>query len=253
METTQSVTLNYLQEGEGPPLLLIHGFGISFDIWRELIPYLSPHFRLVMVELPGIGRSPFPQTMDYIDAAVAGMEALRSKLGIQRWHVVSYSTGARLGEHYACLVPQHIDRSVFLCPAYVDAVKAGSLRMAIWVDTRLPVFGNYVLSGRRLDFLIRWLGFSFEPSPHSANWTKTIGSQSIPALKATLRSLPGNGGSLRLLPPTPHLTIWGSRDSAVKIPRKPTGNDLLIPATHAAPMTNPRGVAEAILSFLSTN
>ena len=43
------------------PLLLVHGFGISFNIWKELLPLLCPYFTLVMVELPGIGESPMPR------------------------------------------------------------------------------------------------------------------------------------------------------------------------------------------------
>ncbi|MEZ4836317.1 MAG: alpha/beta fold hydrolase [Caldilineaceae bacterium] len=60
--------LSYRIVGEGPPLLLLHGFGISYNIWQALVPLLHSHFQLILVELPGIGASPpLPaQTLYYV-------------------------------------------------------------------------------------------------------------------------------------------------------------------------------------------
>ena len=83
------LTLNYRVEGSGPPLLLVHGFGISFNIWRDLLPRLCPHFTLVMVELPGIGASPMIRDDDdYLNASVRAVERLRLALGFDSWDVL---------------------------------------------------------------------------------------------------------------------------------------------------------------------
>ena len=67
--------LSYRVEGNGPPLLLVHGFGISFNIWQQLAPLLRPHFRVVMIELPGIGASALPEDgTSYLRAAVHEFE-----------------------------------------------------------------------------------------------------------------------------------------------------------------------------------
>lgn len=44
--------------GEGPTLLLIHGVGMCADYWSNLIPALKPHFRLIIIDMPGHGQSP---------------------------------------------------------------------------------------------------------------------------------------------------------------------------------------------------
>ena len=81
--------LNYEMIGDGPPLLLVHGFGISFDIWQNLIPLLRTHFTLVMVELPGIGKSPMTRG-SYLSSSVGALERLRLKLGFEKWDVFGY-------------------------------------------------------------------------------------------------------------------------------------------------------------------
>ena len=51
-------TLWWQTEGEGNiDLVLLHGWGLNAEVWRNVIPELSPHFRLHLVDLPGYGRS----------------------------------------------------------------------------------------------------------------------------------------------------------------------------------------------------
>jgi pimeloyl-ACP methyl ester carboxylesterase len=50
--------LCYRLTGNGTPLLLIHGWGVTYAIWQNLAPLLTPYFQLIMIELPGIGDSP---------------------------------------------------------------------------------------------------------------------------------------------------------------------------------------------------
>ncbi len=45
------------RSGTGRPLVLVHGLGASFDCWREVVPLLVPHREVVVLDLPGFGRS----------------------------------------------------------------------------------------------------------------------------------------------------------------------------------------------------
>jgi pimeloyl-ACP methyl ester carboxylesterase len=229
---------------------MVHGFGISFSIWENLLPFLTPNFSLIMVELPGIGKSPIPDEMNYLDAAVYGIEAVRAELKIEKWCVLSYSSGTRVAEYYVRLEPQRIERIVYLCPVQVQTYKAIGLRFAKWLDLRDPRLGNYLLTGARLDFLIRWLGFNLKRTPETAAWMQEISSQPVRILKETLRSLPGDGGKTFAVPSMPHLFVWGKRDLITKTPRQPASHERIIPAPHAAPVTNAQEAAEVILPFL---
>lgn len=71
------------RQGQGAPLLLLHGLGGSAGSWTPLRPLLAPHFALVMPDLPGFGRTPPPDaplsTTSLADAVEAwlGREGLR--------------------------------------------------------------------------------------------------------------------------------------------------------------------------------
>jgi pimeloyl-ACP methyl ester carboxylesterase len=244
--------LNYRIEGNGPPLVLLHGFGISFNIWTELSPLLRERFKLVTVELPGIGLSPVPHpSRPYLAAAADALDSLRDFLAIPRWGVLGYSSGTRVAEAYLQSHADRVERAVFLCPAQTSSAKARGLRVASMVDARFPSAGNWVLSGACLRFLIRILGFNLQPTERVPAWFAEITSQPVDILKATLRSLPDFGARPFDIPEgIPTIFIWGREDLITATPRKPSARDLLIHATHSAPQTSARDVEEVILPFL---
>jgi pimeloyl-ACP methyl ester carboxylesterase len=243
--------LSYRMIGDGPPLLLIHGFGISFNIWQNLLPLLKESFSLIMIELPGVGSSPACKG-DYLEYCTSEIDRLRTKLKIERWHVLSYSSGTRVGERYVLDHAEHVINAVYLCPAQVNPYKALGLKVAKQVDARFPGFGNWVLSGRRLDFLIRLLGFNLEQSPYANAWVDEISCCSAQILKQIIRSMPDDGRRAFIAPPVPPLYIWGTRDLITASPRKASARHRLINATHSAPVTEPELVAELVVPFLSS-
>ncbi len=52
--------LAYLDEGDGPPAILLHGFPTSSHLWRDLVPMLAPRFRAIAPDLLGYGDSDKP-------------------------------------------------------------------------------------------------------------------------------------------------------------------------------------------------
>jgi pimeloyl-ACP methyl ester carboxylesterase len=81
-------------------------------------------------------------------------------------------------------------------------------------------------------------------------WYTEITSQPVEALKATLRSMPDGGSRPFDLPDVPSLFVWGREDIITATPRRPSPRDVIIHATHAAPQTKAREVAEVIIPFL---
>ena len=65
------VKLFYEEQGEGPPLLLIHGFGASTYTWRKIGPDLSRNHRVIAVDMKGFGQSdkPFDESYSVFDQA----------------------------------------------------------------------------------------------------------------------------------------------------------------------------------------
>ena len=53
--------LAYVDEGDGPPAILLHGFPTSSHLWRDLVPILAPRFRVIAPDLLGYGDSDKPE------------------------------------------------------------------------------------------------------------------------------------------------------------------------------------------------
>jgi pimeloyl-ACP methyl ester carboxylesterase len=245
--------LNYRIVGNGPPLLLVHGFGISFNIWDSIVTLLCPYFALIMIELPGIGSSPLPEKgKAYLDQAVEGIEDLRNCLNIERWTVFSYSSGTRVAERYIQSHPLRVERAVFLCAAQVSDLLAVGLSFALKLDGRFPQFGNWLLSGSRLKFLINLLAFNLKKSNLSAGWFAEMGSQPAEILRETLRSLiVHDQRSFNIPPDLPAIFIWGKEDWIAPAPIKLSPSaDYVIHANHSAPQTKSREIVDIALPFL---
>lgn len=237
--------------GDGPPLLLVHGFGISFDIWKDLVPLLRPHFTLVMVELPGIGKSPMFGG-SYLASCVDGLEGLRLSLGIEKWNVLGYSTGSRVAEAYARMYAPHVSQTIFLCPMFVGTPMILLLRFGLWMDGYLPALGNWLLRGWRLRFLISLFGFNLIPDPHAGEWYALIGEVPVNVLKETLKMVAKLGLDPFSAPP-PFSFIRGETDIIPAKPRRPQSYDHFVRSNHAAPAIAADEVSALIIRLLSAS
>ncbi|MDP8929441.1 MAG: alpha/beta fold hydrolase [Actinomycetota bacterium] len=91
------VSLYVVEEGEGFPVLLLHGFPDSSRLWREQIPHLTAAgFRVIAPDLRGFGRSDKPSEVSAYKMAliIADLEAVLDALGVERSHVVGHDWGA---------------------------------------------------------------------------------------------------------------------------------------------------------------
>jgi 2-succinyl-6-hydroxy-2,4-cyclohexadiene-1-carboxylate synthase len=102
-------------DGNGPYLMLLHGMLSSKAQWLLNVGALSAHCRPVLVELLGHGRSPSPEdiTAYHPDSYVRAFEAIREKLGAERWFVCGQSFGASLTLRYALEHPDRVIAQVF--------------------------------------------------------------------------------------------------------------------------------------------
>ncbi|HEY5003117.1 MAG TPA: alpha/beta hydrolase, partial [Ktedonobacteraceae bacterium] len=241
--------LNYRIEGSGLPLLLIHGWGVTYSMWENLAPLLTPHYQLIMIELPGIGGSPqVEHGQPYYPACAEGIEEVRLALGIEKWSLFAYSSGTRAAEAYVQRYPQSIERAVFLCPIYLAEI--WTLFLHLLDNTPNLTIRHWVLSHWRLYSLILALGFNGRPHTYTRTWKHEIELQSLDILIRTLCEIPGKGRTPFASTEVPTLFIWGGRDALTARPRHLRPNDIIIPANHSAPMLAASCVAEVVLPFL---
>ena len=104
-----------VHDGDGPPLLLVHGMLASRAQWG---PNLDPLRRVatpVVIELLGHARSPAPETPGayHPDRYVERFERLRRSLGVEAWSICGQSLGAALTLRYALDHPERVVAQVF--------------------------------------------------------------------------------------------------------------------------------------------
>ncbi len=245
--------LNYRVEGDGEALLLVHGFGVSFNIWKKLVPLLRPYFTLIMIEAPGIGGSPFEKSgQSYLAASVEAIECLRSMLGFDSWNVLGYSTGSRVVEAYVRTYASRVRGLIFLCPLVLPRFTSLNLRFSLWIDKFIPAYGDLILTGWRLKFLIFLLGFSLKQNSLAGEWFEEISQNPRNVLKETLRMISPTG-TCPLEIPMPASYIWGKDDFVTQRPRRPGPHDFLIHANHAAPVLAADEVSELIIELLGSS
>ena len=61
----RGISINYEDQGQGQPLILLHGYGASTYSWRYIAPYFSKSYRVIAIDLKGFGLSDKPIDDDY--------------------------------------------------------------------------------------------------------------------------------------------------------------------------------------------
>lgn len=120
---TSGTTINVLLGGDGPPVLLLHGYPQTHVVWRKVAPELAKNYTLVIPDLRGYGDSGKPPAGDnhvnYSKRAMAlDQVEVMERLGFQQFAMVSHDRGARVGHRLALDHPDRLTKLVMLdiCP-----------------------------------------------------------------------------------------------------------------------------------------
>lgn len=105
---TDAIDCEFSVEGNGPPLILIHGVGAGRNTWARTLPLLTRHFTVVTYDLRGHGASPLPSGLFDLDDLVANLERVRQRAGIGRAHIAGHSLGGMIGPAYALKYPDRV-------------------------------------------------------------------------------------------------------------------------------------------------
>jgi haloacetate dehalogenase len=116
-----TVTIYGLKAGTGPPLLLLHGFPQTHHIWHKIAPELTSSFTIILMDLRGYGKSSKPPSSEseqhkpYSKSVMAtDCTSLMSKLGFERFSIVSHDRGARIAHKLCVDFPDRVERVMLL-------------------------------------------------------------------------------------------------------------------------------------------
>ena len=116
--------------GSGPPVVLIHGFGLNRAMWQWQLPALTPHFSVLTYDLLGHGESASPAGTPDLAMFSAQLLWLMDRCGIERAAVVGFSLGGMIARRFALDHPDRLSALAILnsphdrSPAEREAVRA---------------------------------------------------------------------------------------------------------------------------------
>lgn len=235
-----------------PVMLLLHGFPSSSHMFRDLIPLLAAHYRVIAPDLPGFGFTEVPEARGYsysFDNLAITMEHFVDALKLTRYALYVFDYGAPVGFRLAVAQPQRVSALVSQNGnAYLEGLgDAWAPIRAYWAEptaANREVIRNAVLSleGTRYQYL------------HGVERPELVAPESW-MLDLLLMQRPGNDeiqldlfldyrNNLTLYPQfqaffktaqVPTLVIWGKHDPF-----------FIPPGAHAYKTDNPNAVVELL-------
>jgi len=142
------LTINYEDQGEGEPLLLIPYLAADNACYAFQLPAYTERFRCISVDLPGSGESDKPagpySTEGYADQLAGFLQAI----GVERAHVAGVSLGAAVATHLAARHPDRV-RSLSLHSAWTTTDPYLRTILELWrsLARGLPTVADVVIQG----------------------------------------------------------------------------------------------------------
>jgi pimeloyl-ACP methyl ester carboxylesterase len=221
-------TINYVDIGQGPALVFIHGLSGCWQNWLENIPHFARSHRVIAMDLPGFGESPLPAEKISIKGYAAVVDALLDQLGIDRAVVVGNSMGGFIGAELAIEFSTRVDRLVLVSAAglttmerHNDRVLAGLRQIdnvlafsAAWAATRSDALSRRPRLRKALMLAVAAHPDRL-PAPLIAQQVRGSGKPGFMDALEALGTYPLEDRLERIEIPT--LIVWGAKDWLVPV------------------------------------
>lgn len=141
--TIPGFDMPYLVGGQGEPLVLLHGISANKDNFTRVARQLTPHFQVVIPDLPGFGEASAPADADYgLIAQVRRVAAFLDTLGLERVHLGGSSMGGYIAAAFAAEYPDRVASLWLLAPAGLESARPSPVRTALDETGEIPLFAR---------------------------------------------------------------------------------------------------------------
>ena len=264
--------LSYLDSGDGPAILFIHGLTGSHRSWAHLVDAMNTDHRVLAPDLFGHGASAKPMGDYSLGAHAATLRDLLDLLGVDRVTPVGHSFGGGIAMQLCYLFPQRVERLVLVASGGLGRevsplLRAATLPGAEWV---LPLIASSWVSGQVEAVGHTLARIGWRPSRDVTQawhvFTSLADADTRRAFLATTRSVIDPGGQtvtahgrLPLAAEIPILMVWGTRDRmipswhATTAQQAITGSrvELFDGAGHFPHLDEPERFAELLRDFMA--
>lgn len=236
--TVAGKSIFYAEAGTGPAVVMLHGGGPGANgtsNYSRNIDALAEHFRVIVPDMPGYGRS--AKTMDHDDPFGFLADAVRGlldEIGVTDAHLVGNSLGGAAALRLALDTPDRVGKLVLMGPGGIGTTRG---RPTAGINSLLGYYGGTGPSRDKLAAFIRsylvYDGASVSNDVIDLRYQASIDPEVVgnpplrrpSGLRALWRMDLTRDRRLKQLP-TPTLVLWG-RDDKVN---KPSGGQLLLKA-----------------------
>jgi pimeloyl-ACP methyl ester carboxylesterase len=218
--------VSYVEMGEGPAILMVHGLSGSWRNWLENIPFLSKRHRVVALDLPGFGLSPMPEYPISMKSYGNFLVAFADRIGLDReTALIGHSMGGFISTEATILSPERFSSLTLVAGAGITyaRLKRSQKDMA-WPIARMmmPVAANRVERnfGRSRLRAAQFVGVMAHPERISREMLWELASYGLraPATLQAAYEMAGYDTRERLAEITlPTLLIWGNQDRLVPV------------------------------------
>lgn len=219
-------TVNYVELGEGEPILFVHGISGSWQNWLENLPHFARERRAIALDLPGFGASPMPSWPIDMPAYGQLIHNFCEKLGIEGGAIVGNSMGGMIAVEAVTAAPGRFEQLVLVAAAGIlntwyprERAVATALAWKTfgphfgdrgrWIVThpraRQIVFGPFVRYPNRLraDLLFEQIGSGLERA-------EGFGDALHAAIRHDMRE---ELGEIEI----PTMVLWGQSDRVIPV------------------------------------
>lgn len=145
----EGARVRFVDEGQGPAIVLVHGFASSLDVWTTVRPALvEAGYRVLALDLKGFGWSGRPEGDYTVQAQARLVMALMDARGVEHAAIVAHSYGSSVALAVALEAPNRVDRialyDAFVYPGqrntfaeWADADGMGEVLFGAFYDQRL--------------------------------------------------------------------------------------------------------------------
>lgn len=256
---SDSVALNFKDEGSGPPVVLIHGVGSALDAWDGVIASMSPDRRYIRFDLRGHGQSaptPGPYSLnDFVEDTIA----LLDHLALDKVDLIGFSLGGLIAQAVALDHPHRLNKL-----ALISTIAGRTTQEREQVRKRAETLKTEGAATHLAVAVERWFTDEFRkahPEVMEARRKRSL-ENNPETYAAAYQVLAGNDLAERLSEISlPTLVMTGENDTgsnprmAKLIHEQIKGSQLhILPLLkHAVLLESPVKIAELLEYFLTTN
>lgn len=128
--TIDKMNVHYKDEGEGKPLVLLHDAGLSLQVWNDLMPFLTKHYRVLRFDLPGFGLTTASKKFDYsLDKYIYFVKKFTAAVGLSldKFNVLGAGFGGHIAWQYTLLHQHRVKKLILINAQGYDSKNSLSL------------------------------------------------------------------------------------------------------------------------------